>query len=518
MRERLRALGTAVVLTMALTGTAWAVCGDGVLDAGEACDDGNAADGDCCSSACTPAEDADPCDDGRACTADDACLGGTCTGIPSNALCPLSLDRLVCWGARGRGFASRKGEVVPDEFRADGAGQALDVRGPSLLCGAAVPDDAGRSVEPAARIQLVAHRARATRTKPRQKPLGRGLTVQHALGAVQLTIKRPSQLLVPAGVAATPEAATVPGPTASRFACYAVKAAKRRKNAPPGTFASGATIALSDLRGGPLDYVLGAPIALCASERTGAAGPTARPGYLLCHRAKARSRVGSTSFGVASSLGAGTLKAKKAVMVCLPAVIPPPDVTAGQPAFPFLTGTGAANEAMRVIWKGGFDAPHTSAAASAHDQAMDAAKVVIAANLPAVQDELLKALQMLPTDDIGGHASLGSLLDAAGDGDALHDHFETVLMSPPHGPEQHPHQTPPDELTRLLLLEKLGAQANEGSPGAIEVLFKAAGSPDASTVQQAIRSLYRTGRSRRLLQRELRKHVAAENRYLLYLE
>src|SRR5262249_27857298 len=33
--------------------TAAPVCGNGVLEAGEACDDGNTANGDCCSSTCT---------------------------------------------------------------------------------------------------------------------------------------------------------------------------------------------------------------------------------------------------------------------------------------------------------------------------------------------------------------------------------------------------------------------------------------------------------------------------------
>ena len=102
MRERLRGLGAALAISMALTGTAAAACGDGVRDPGEACDDGNVADGDCCSSACVPAEDAVACDDGRGCTADDACIAGTCMGTPSGALCPLDLERLVCWSAHGK--------------------------------------------------------------------------------------------------------------------------------------------------------------------------------------------------------------------------------------------------------------------------------------------------------------------------------------------------------------------------------------------------------------------------------
>ena len=84
-------------------------CGDGVLDADEECDDGNALDGDCCSSSCkfeavasSCPDDGDQCtvdmcdgfgtcshvtssgscDDGQFCTVDDTCHSGVCQGTP----------------------------------------------------------------------------------------------------------------------------------------------------------------------------------------------------------------------------------------------------------------------------------------------------------------------------------------------------------------------------------------------------------------------------------------------------
>lgn len=59
------------------------ICGDSILDAGEQCDDGNTADGDCCSSGCAFEAAEAPCqDDGNACTT-DACDGaGTCVHDP----------------------------------------------------------------------------------------------------------------------------------------------------------------------------------------------------------------------------------------------------------------------------------------------------------------------------------------------------------------------------------------------------------------------------------------------------
>src|SRR5881396_259522 len=87
------------------------ICGNGFLDPGEQCDDGNTLDGDCCSSTCqfepagapcaspTPCLTATTCDgagvcgggtptlaacnDGNACTTADTCAGGVCVGGPA---------------------------------------------------------------------------------------------------------------------------------------------------------------------------------------------------------------------------------------------------------------------------------------------------------------------------------------------------------------------------------------------------------------------------------------------------
>ncbi|MEO2136289.1 MAG: hypothetical protein ABGY28_02370, partial [bacterium] len=60
----------------------WALatgCGDGVLEVGEECDDGNTLGGDCCSSTCTFETAGSTCtDDGDACTTDTCDGAGTC--------------------------------------------------------------------------------------------------------------------------------------------------------------------------------------------------------------------------------------------------------------------------------------------------------------------------------------------------------------------------------------------------------------------------------------------------------
>src|SRR5262249_5038347 len=57
---------------------ALSLCSNGVVDAGEECDDGNATAGDCCSPSCTFETVA--CDDGDACTTGDVCGSGHCAG------------------------------------------------------------------------------------------------------------------------------------------------------------------------------------------------------------------------------------------------------------------------------------------------------------------------------------------------------------------------------------------------------------------------------------------------------
>src|SRR5439155_1423030 len=65
------------------------VCGNGVVDLGEQCDDGNLVAGDCCSPTCQfePAGQAcanNPCISGSTCDGAAACVGGTPNTLPCN--------------------------------------------------------------------------------------------------------------------------------------------------------------------------------------------------------------------------------------------------------------------------------------------------------------------------------------------------------------------------------------------------------------------------------------------------
>jgi len=62
-----------------------AVCGNGIPEAGEACDDGNTAAGDCCNGSCQAEPNGSPCSDGNPCTVGDGCLSARCaSGSPIN--------------------------------------------------------------------------------------------------------------------------------------------------------------------------------------------------------------------------------------------------------------------------------------------------------------------------------------------------------------------------------------------------------------------------------------------------
>jgi cysteine-rich repeat protein len=99
-------LGLPVIATCSVAlGGGGPVCGNGVREGAEECDDGSVVGGDCCSASCrsevcddgnpctddacaagvgcTHTPNAVPCSDGNACTTNDTCSGGGCVGGPA---------------------------------------------------------------------------------------------------------------------------------------------------------------------------------------------------------------------------------------------------------------------------------------------------------------------------------------------------------------------------------------------------------------------------------------------------
>jgi cysteine-rich repeat protein len=78
-------------------GCATSVCGNGTIESGEQCDDGNTAAGDCCSASCQYEANGSPCgSDGLACSSDVCDGAGTCTHDPSPSGTPCRPMAGVC--------------------------------------------------------------------------------------------------------------------------------------------------------------------------------------------------------------------------------------------------------------------------------------------------------------------------------------------------------------------------------------------------------------------------------------
>ena len=70
---------------------AFSVCGNGILEVGEECDDSNTAAGDCCSESCAFEAVGSSCDDGDACTEFDQCDGAGACDQSSAVVCDNGL-------------------------------------------------------------------------------------------------------------------------------------------------------------------------------------------------------------------------------------------------------------------------------------------------------------------------------------------------------------------------------------------------------------------------------------------
>lgn len=106
-----------------------AYCGNGIVDPGEECDDGNGVAGDGCESDCawTCVSD-DECDDGQVCNGGEACRDHVCatdpgTMAPDGTPCATSDGGDgICRGGLCAGFACGNGFVDPGEECDDGDG------------------------------------------------------------------------------------------------------------------------------------------------------------------------------------------------------------------------------------------------------------------------------------------------------------------------------------------------------------------------------------------------------------
>jgi cysteine-rich repeat protein len=91
----------------------WIACGNGRVECGEQCDDGNARDGDCCSSTCQLDAAATPCTSGRACAVEQCDGAGTCVDVTV----PLAGCRTTTDPAKSSLVVSRGGSPASHRVR-----------------------------------------------------------------------------------------------------------------------------------------------------------------------------------------------------------------------------------------------------------------------------------------------------------------------------------------------------------------------------------------------------------------
>ena len=203
------------------------LCGNGVLDPGEACDDGNNAGGDCCAGPCTLEPDGSACEDGNPCTLGDACAAGSCgSGSPDPAACG---DSVLCYSVKGTKGAPKfqriEGLAISDAYGAS----AVDLRKVHALCAAGEIDG-----EPtvASDVHQIGYSLRpGAGSLPLPGPSEIELTDR--FGSITVKTDKAGRLLTPAGLTlggpATPPDSTI----ANRYVCYRASALDAQNPAPP---------------------------------------------------------------------------------------------------------------------------------------------------------------------------------------------------------------------------------------------------------------------------------------------
>jgi cysteine-rich repeat protein len=195
-------------------------CGDGVVDAGEQCDDGNVASGDGCSATC---------------------------GLETAG----GADRYLCYLTRPEKNSLSVLEIARGVTLADRLETlTVDVKGPDLLCN---PADVGGSgiANPAAHLRN--YRVTPVKGSPKfSKRVGIGVVTD--LGALTVDLIRRDDLLGPATKSLTGPVAPPGANAGDRYRCYGVKVVSGPNDQ---------DALVSDQFGQPKTYRIGRPTRLC---------------------------------------------------------------------------------------------------------------------------------------------------------------------------------------------------------------------------------------------------------------
>lgn len=230
-------------------------CGDGVVQVGESCDDGNGVDGDCCSSSCTfesfgsictddgdacttdtcdgagtcvhaPMSEGASCEDGNTCTTGETCQAGVCTGGTSSGV--GCVNPFVCYKMRTtKGFPKFSGASsvsLADEIESG----SFDVKTQFELC---LPAEVNNVEILDPNIRHLMYKLKKSSGEPKHVKQT-GIVVQDQFGVRSYDTKKAEMILAPTHL----DTGGFPGAPASNvadhFKCYKVKLTKGQKQFP----------------------------------------------------------------------------------------------------------------------------------------------------------------------------------------------------------------------------------------------------------------------------------------------
>ena len=306
-------------------------CGNGTVDAGEECDDGNIVSGDGCSSACKiescgnglvdAGEDCDPSSPtGAFCTPPLACVDCDCVPVatttnPSTTMTPTTvapstttttlLNHFQCYEAKRQAVTA--GPVsVEDQF---GTSPSVILNKPNRLCAPTNKrnEDPGVENDPA--------HLKSWQDK-HNGPTALNQTIVNQFGTLVFDIKTPSFLLVPASKGLNGNPPPLAAPTPDHFQCYK---AKRSRGSTKFTKISGVT---GVDQFGPYTVDLIRPRWLCAPANKAGEDPTAptHAEHLLCYKTRSAVRFAQRFVDTTDQFGNQRLELFRRIELCVPSL------------------------------------------------------------------------------------------------------------------------------------------------------------------------------------------------------
>jgi PKD repeat protein len=262
------------VLEVVVGGATGPMCGNGVPEAGEACDGG-----ECCGATCQYDPDGTPCNDGDTCTPASTCMAGVCTSVAGPGAC---VDDFLCYKAGTSAGAPRLPSGtqvnVADAFE----DKAFDLKKKRGLCNPAAVD--GEAIVDAV-THFTAYQVR--RSSGEERHVRRAnLRVTNRFGEITLDTKTTDRLLVPAAKDLDSPVSPPDGATheVDPYQCYKVNVSRGTPKFPKDIVAH-----VVDQFGEPKLMRVKKPKLLCAAADTASAGIKNPDVYLLCYQIRSAS-------------------------------------------------------------------------------------------------------------------------------------------------------------------------------------------------------------------------------------